>query len=591
MSSSQPSKKRSKISDDDDFLFQFAPKSFGKPDTISTKYSLDTRKRKVLHSDKNESPTIISSQKPLKVYRYGVDDIPEDSDSEEEKIKNKMNIQGGVDEDAEDDMNPFNIPYKNEVFLKDHLRPVSSICLDHNGVRLLTGSVDGTIKFWDFNTMDSSFKSFRSIEPYEGYSVNSIRYSKRSDCFLVTATSPQIKLFDREGRELSIFEGGYYYITDMTNTKGHTKEITNVLWNPLKDDMFITSSLDSTLRIWNVNDTRKQQTVIKVKNKKGLNKSPVTTFTFDDEFKMLISGSSDGSIQTYDTKGNYNKAKLRIFDAHASDCDISSLKVSSDGYTLISRSTDDTLKVWDLRSFKSPLKVFDDLPNKFRETSCLFSPDDRLIVTALSTKSNKDVGKLVFIDKYDLNIVKNLDISSESVIDVVWDPGINQIICGCADNQVHVLFDEYMSTKGALQCVAKAPRKKLDLGIKPVIYSLESSDAPMFERQEPKPEDKLRRLLKKEPGQYKKPEAPHNEGPGTKGNLGSSIQSEFLKKLINTESIAKDEDPREVIFKYARETELKDYYKTQQKHNPLDYEGLKKIEEEERKRLEEEENK
>lgn len=582
--------KRTKTSEDD-FLSQFIPKSFGNSSSSSSSFNLDTRKRKVLHSTKNETPAI-PSKKTMKVYQYGVDDIPEDEESEEEKIKHCLNVQGDVDEDIEEDMNPYNIPYKNEVFLKDHIRPVSTLALDHHGVRLLTGSHDCTIKFWDFNTMDASFKPFRSIEPFEGYSVHKIRYSRRSDCMLVAATSPHIKLLDREGREIAEFEKGYQYITDMSNTNGHTQEVTNVFWHPKNDDMFITSSFDSTVRLWNVNNTRKQQTVIKIKNKKGLNRAPVTAFAFDEDFKTLVCGSSDGSLHLYDTKGNYNKAKIRIFDAHEPDHDISSMSISSDGYTLLSRSTDDTLKVWDIRKFKQPLKVFDSLPNKFRETTCLFSPNDQLIVTGTSTKSQTDVGKLVFIDKYDLKIVKSLDISSESVIDILWHPTINQIICGCADNQVHVLFDEFMSVNGALQCVSKAPRKKIDFGIKPEIYSLESSDVPLFVRPEPRPEDKLRRLLRKEPVKYKKPEEPHHSGPGSKGNLGTSIQSEFMKKLINNEVIAKDEDPREVIFKYARETsELKEFYNIKKDHNPLDYEGLKKIEEEERKRLEEEEEK
>lgn len=47
--------------------------------------------------------------------------------------------------------------------------------------------------------------------------------------------------------------------------------------------------------------------------------------------------------------------------------DITCLEFSSDGFTMISRGMDDTMKVWDVRNTRKALAEFDDLPN-FGET-------------------------------------------------------------------------------------------------------------------------------------------------------------------------------------------------------------------------------
>lgn len=472
------------------------------------------------------SNEFVSIHKDVPVYKFGVDEIPEE---EEEPFQSE--IDGEIDETIQEDPNIYRIPYTNEIFLKGHAKTVSALSLDPVGNRLLTGSYDCFVKFWDFSSMDASFKSFREVEPFEGYVVNKLRYSRRGDCFLVASTSPHMKLFDRDGRELAEFEKGYQYISDKDHTNGHTTEVTDLHWHPYNYDMFLSCSLDSTIRIWNIDNPKKQETVIKVKNDRGLNQAPVFAFNVDKEYKYIICGTSDGTLHLYDTKSKFLRAKHRIPKAHQAGCDISCISISEDGNTVISRATDHTLKVWDVRSFKKPVKEFDNLPNKFRETSCLFDPNDRLIVTGTSRIEDNDVGQLVFIDKYELEVVKKLDITAESVVSVLWHPNINQIICGCSDNQTHILFDEHLSTKGVLECVQKAPRRKLDFGYRPEVYSLETSDN-LFMKPEPTPETKLRRLLRKETTRANKPEAPMQGGPGYGGHLGSSLKAEIMKKLL-----------------------------------------------------------
>lgn len=50
---------------------------------------------------------------------------------------------------------------------------------------------------------------------------------------------------------------------------------------------------------------------------------------------------------------------------------------------MASRGGDGTLKLWDLRAFKKPLAVWDGLDTNYANTTCCFSPDERLLCTGV----------------------------------------------------------------------------------------------------------------------------------------------------------------------------------------------------------------
>lgn len=87
------------------------------------------------------------------------------------------------------------------------------------------------------------------------------------------------------------------------------------------------------------------------------------------------------------------------------------------------------LQVWDLRKSKTPLKVFEDLPNSYAQTTISFSPDERLIMTGTSTeKEGSKGGLLVFYDKQRLEFVRRVGVSvNQSVVCSYWHPRLNQV--------------------------------------------------------------------------------------------------------------------------------------------------------------------
>lgn len=87
------------------------------------------------------------------------------------------------------------------------------------------------------------------------------------------------------------------------------------------------------------------------------------------------------------------------------------------------------LQVWDLRKFKAPVHVFDNLPNLVSTTQVAFAPEDRLVVTGTSADRNGEGASLVFIDLSTQTVIRKVAMPN-SVVAVHWHPRLNQIFVG-----------------------------------------------------------------------------------------------------------------------------------------------------------------
>ncbi|XP_004493837.1 uncharacterized protein [Cicer arietinum] len=465
------------------------------------------------------------------------------------------------DSDSEDDSdqdqlgNRFRIPLSNEIALKGHTKVVSALAVDHSGSRVLSGSYDYMIRMYDFQGMNSRLQSFRQLEPSEGHQIRNLSWSPTADRFLCVTGSAQAKIYDRDGLTLGEFVKGDMYIRDLKNTKGHITGLTCGEWHPKTKETILTSSEDGSLRIWDVNDFTSQKQVIKPKLARP-GRVPVTTCAWDHDGKCIAGGIGDGSIQIWSIKPGWGSRP----DVHIQKChedDITSLKFSSDGRILLSRSCDDSLKVWDLRKTKEALKVFDELPNHYGQTNIGFSPDEQLFFTGTSVERDSSTGGLLcFFDRENLELVSKVGISPTcSVVRCFWHPKLNQIFATVGDKSqggTHILYDPNISEKGALVCVARAPRKKSidDFEANPVIHNPHA--LPLF-RDQPSRKRQREKVLK-DPLKSHKPELPMT-GPGFGGRVGTSQGSLLTQYLLKKGGMIKEtwmeEDPREAILKYA----------------------------------------
>ncbi|KAH9950519.1 hypothetical protein B0H21DRAFT_881323 [Amylocystis lapponica] len=462
--------------------------------------------------------------------------------------------EGEPEFDASDDdeIDQPQFPVTHELMLKDHTKVVSALTLDPSGARVLSGSHDYDCKLWDFGGMDWRCKPFKTWEPAGTYYIHDLKYSNDGQQFLVISGTTQAKLYDRDGEEQAIFVKGDPYIRDMKNTAGHVAELTSCAWHPYDSQTFITSSMDSTIRIWDVENKRKQKTVIVVKSKERGARTKVTACAYSPDSALIGGACIDGALHMWQTKSNFVRPSMTIEGAHTKGTESGSVVFSVDGRTVLTRGGDDTVKIWDLRAFKKPLATHSGLATLYPTTNAIFSPDDKHVVTGAGATSKGSKGRLMFLRKDNLESVKELEVDTTPV-KVFWHSKINQIVTGLANGQICVLYSPLTSLNGAKLPLNKGPPRKVtiedmsDALSAPAIITPHA--LPMFRDGENDRGTKRKREKDRmDPRKSRRPELPVT-GPGRGGRVGASATQHVVQNLVR--DTTRDEDPREALLKLA----------------------------------------
>uniref|UniRef100_A0A1Q3F4V0 Uncharacterized protein n=1 Tax=Culex tarsalis TaxID=7177 RepID=A0A1Q3F4V0_CULTA len=471
------------------------------------------------------------------------------------------------DSDEEDDDDDFDedapinkIPNSHEVEMRHGSKAVISLAADPSGVRLASGSVDYNLNFWDFSGMDKSMKSFRSLQPCENHPIRDLHYSGTGDMILVISGSSQAKVLDRDGFEKMECVKGDQYITDMTRTKGHVAGLTGGSWNYIRKEEFLTSAMDSTLRTWVFARSKEQKNVIKTRAQGGLKTVP-TTCAYNRDATLIAAGCSDGSIQTWDTRKMFVNTTHCVRDAHAKGSDISSVLFSYAGQMLATRCTDETLKLWDLRAFKKPLHVFENIFSRYDTTDCCFSPDDTMILTGESLPKGQKQANLYFFDTKTFETVTTIPITDSHLIRVHWHPKLNQVFVGCGNGIIRGLYDEKRSMRGAKLCVVRTYRKKKDVQMMGSTQVITPHALPMFRQEKSRSHRKKLEKDRMDPVKSKRPDLPITSGQGGRvASSGGTLSSYVIRNLGLSKRVEDDQDPREAILKYAKEAAENPYW-------------------------------
>ncbi|CAI4211782.1 unnamed protein product [Parascedosporium putredinis] len=224
------------------------------------------------------------------------------------------------------------------------------------------------------------------------------------------------------------------YLRDMHNTKGHISEITTGTWHPSDRNVCLTAGTDSTLRIWDVNNKRKQKEVIVFKSKApgAGGRTRMTAVAWSSQAQggnnIIVAAALDGTLVMYSGNGPFTRPAAEIREAHRPNAWTGGLDISSDGRMVVTRGGDDTVKLWDTRKFKEPL------------------------VTVVHPSSS---------DHYPMSSIKYSPADARfPLITVNWHPKINQIVTGSANSEIHVLFHPARSSRGAVETMSRAPKKR-----------------------------------------------------------------------------------------------------------------------------------
>lgn len=168
------------------------------PTTTTAKVTTDdTNEITVSDSVDKKRRTVISSPRASSRKKLDPKIIDDSSDSD-----------SSDDSDSEDlgpRLHPTSLSYTDHLPLQHgttfgtpHGGHVSSITIDAAGSRMVSSAADGSIQFWDFNTMDSRLNCFKSTEPLNGGSVRGASFSSTGGKLLCWGALPNGR--DGDGR-------------------------------------------------------------------------------------------------------------------------------------------------------------------------------------------------------------------------------------------------------------------------------------------------------------------------------------------------------------------------------------------------------
>ncbi|KAJ8683567.1 hypothetical protein QAD02_019359 [Eretmocerus hayati] len=477
-------------------------------------------------------------RKPIEQNVQEMIEISQEDEEENEKLKN------------------HGIPYTNQISMNHGNKAVTALAVDPAGARLASGSVDYDVSFWDFGGMDSTMKCFRTLQPCENHPIRCLQYSMTGDMLLVLSGSAQAKILDRDGLERCETIKGDQYIADMAMTKGHTASLNCGMWHPFTKEEYITCSQDGTCRVWLVYKPKAHKSLIKCRAQNGTKTVPFSC-AYSRDGSVIACGCVDGSIQMWDARKNFVNPSLINRKAHASGSEVSSLSFSYLGQMMSSRSCDDTLKLWDLRSFKDPLFTAPNLFSRYDSTDCMFSPDDSIIVTGESLARGKSAGRCLFYNTKTFDLIHEIEVTNSHVIKTVWHPKLNQIFVGCGNGSVVVYYDAQRSLRGATLCVSKQRVKKKNVEIMPSQQIITPHALPLFRQDRPKSVRKQMEKDRLDPVKSHRPDLPITSGQGGRvASSGGTLSSYVIRNLGLSKRVEDDQDPREAILKIILETHL-----------------------------------
>lgn len=467
-------------------------------------------------------------------------------------------------DDSEDDEDEF--PVSHSVVFKTHERAVTTITVDPAGARMITGATDCTIKFHDFASLTpTTLRAFKSVEPSakkhsaasETHPVHVAKFNPLSPSqVLVIAATPQPKILSRDGDTLTEFVKGDMYLRDMHNTKGHVSEVTSGTWSPTDYNLCATGGTDSTVRIWDANVGRSQKEVIVHKSRAAgsAGRTRITALAWGTPMQggnnILAAAALDGSLVMWSGTGPYTRPSGEIRNAHTKDTWTSGLDISPDGRLIVTRGGDDTIKLWDTRKFKEPLRVVTHPSGSksYPTSNIQFSPSGTNIITGSET------GHLHILNPATLQPELITPVTPDSpVITVLWHEKLNQILTGSANGQTHLLYSPNLSRNGALTIMSKAPKRRhidddpnltTDLSLGFSGEGIVSGGASFANR------NKNTGLTAS--GRSRDPRRPHI--PAVTPFSKSQPDEKHIKQNIPLSSM-RDEDPRAALLKYAEKAE------------------------------------
>lgn len=266
---------------------------------------------------------------------------------------------------------------------------------------------------------------------------------------------------------------------------------------------------------------------------------------------VLVAAALDGSLVMWSGNGSFARPTAEIRDAHKAGTWTGGIDISHDGRMIVTRGGDDLIKLWDTRKFKAPVVTVShpSTSDHYSITNIKYSPTSSCIITGSAS------GHLHILNPGNLKPELVTPITPGSpLITVDWHPKLNQILTGSANSEVHVLYNPNISTRGAVDIMSKAPKKRhvdddpnfttdQSVGMSGDLVAGQPSQhsGTSFAARHPT-------IGLTASGRSRDPRRP--QIPMVTPFMKSQADESFINESIPLSSM-RDEDPREALLKYA----------------------------------------
>lgn len=291
--------------------------------------------------------------------------------------------------------------------LDGHWDDVEAVAISSNGSSLATGSLDNTVRCWDFVTgmLQQCFK------------IN----SDRGICAVVFSPDGTTIASGLGDSTIVLWDVGTGALR--SELKGHKSAVRSVAFSPDAAHV-VSGSADGTIRIWDIaKDNSRQLT--------GHSCGGVRSVTYSHNGAYIVSGLTDMSIHIWDATSYDHKVTL---GGHSGW--VRSVAYSPDGTSMASGSDDTIIRIWKVDTITPTWKVdtnsFNTLQAHTGPVLCIaYSPNGSHIVSASSDHT-------VRIWKTTGVLLKTLNGHSNKVLSVVFSPDGTQVISGSADRTARI---------------------------------------------------------------------------------------------------------------------------------------------------------
>ena len=237
--------------------------------------------------------------------------------------------------------------YYQTTSASEHYREVTSLDISSSGTRLISGSLDKTVKIWEIQNLPILIKTLSSHDD----AVTSVKSAPNEEYFASSSKDNTVQL-----RDFTDFS--------LINILKHPFPITSISIAP--DSLFLGSAAtDGIIRIWNTSDGKLAHTIDDHKPK-------FSVFAYSPAGTVIASGDDEGWLWLWIASDGTLLGKVQAHEGA-----ITNLAISASGEKLATSGEDRLVKEWDFQDWSKPNLVWEN-GNSNPPTDLAYSPDGEL---------------------------------------------------------------------------------------------------------------------------------------------------------------------------------------------------------------------